>query len=161
MELDRKLRLLSHGILLEHERAAGPVMLPHPLVRALLCEALDHPDRLALYLPVDEREAVEELDGCRERLRARGPFPLVLFLMRDGAGQRALAEAPGLASWVRGSDPDPELLAEIDPTAERAAFVEATGSAPEEWLARWRRDGDPVDGGEPRPCLPRDAPGGV
>ena len=31
-------------------------------------------------------------------------------------------------------------LVEVDTTAERIAFVEVTGDAPEAWLARWRRD---------------------
>ncbi|MDO9020115.1 MAG: hypothetical protein Q8S73_25905 [Deltaproteobacteria bacterium] len=105
-------------------------------------EIFAHPDRLVLFVSDDERRAVEDLDGNRDRLRApaRAPFPVVLFLLRDGAGQRALADAPGLASWVRGSDPDPERLAEVDSTAERAAFAESTGDVPEAWLARWRRN---------------------
>ncbi|MDO9020116.1 MAG: hypothetical protein Q8S73_25900 [Deltaproteobacteria bacterium] len=36
MELERKLRLLSHGIVLEHGGASGPVMRAHPLAQGLL-----------------------------------------------------------------------------------------------------------------------------
>ena len=60
---------------------------------------------------------------------------MVLFLLRDGDGRRALAkEAPSLWSWATGSDSDPEALAEIDPAAERAAFEAQHGVTPEDWV---------------------------
>jgi hypothetical protein len=103
-------------------------------------EAIATPDRMVLLLPQDEREVVLDLDASRDRLlEPRRPWPVVLFLLRSGDGQRALAEsAPSLWSWAVGSDADPEALAEIDPVAERAAFEAEQHATPEEWLARWR-----------------------
>lgn len=101
--------------------------------------ALARPDALVLLLPQDEQAAVGELDGARDRLlEPRRAFPVVLFLLREGNGAKALREAPSLASWIRGSDPDPERLAEIDEETERRAFREETGTTPEEWLKTWR-----------------------
>ena len=102
--------------------------------------ALQHPTRLALLVPSNEREAVLDLDASRDRMLEPGRSqPIVLFLLRDGDGARALAiEAPSLRSWIAGSDADPEKLAEVDVTAERAAFASEHGETPEAWLARWR-----------------------
>jgi hypothetical protein len=102
--------------------------------------ALNQPERLALLVPRNEREAVLDLDACRDRLlEPPRRQPVVLFLLRDGDGQRALAESrPSLASWIEGNDADPDQLAEIDPEAERAAFIDATGQSPEAFLAEWR-----------------------
>jgi hypothetical protein len=41
-------------------------------------------------------------------------------------------------SWVRGNTIDPEELALIDLDAERTSFLEATGSTPEQWIAKSR-----------------------
>lgn len=103
--------------------------------------ALAEPKRLVLLVPKDERESVLDLDANRDRiLQEPGRVqPIVLFLLRDGDGERALAnEAPSLRSWVSGSDADPEKLAEIDPSKERAAFAAKYGMNPEAWLAQWR-----------------------
>ncbi|WP_152622342.1 hypothetical protein [Archangium violaceum] len=109
-------------------------------------DARTHMDSLVLLLPANERAAVEELDGARDQfLEPKRAYPVVLFLLRDGDGARALREAPSLASWVRGSDPDPELLAEVDVEAERRAFEAGAGASPEEWLARWRAKEIPMD----------------
>jgi hypothetical protein len=109
-------------------------------------QALDHPGRLVLLLPSIEQAVVEELDARREHfLEPPDRRPVVLFLLRGGDGAQALAKAPALASWVRGHDPDPELLAEVDVEAERCAFARKNGSTPEEWLARWRGDALPKD----------------
>lgn len=103
--------------------------------------ALAEPARLVLLIPKDEREAVLGLDASRDRILqepARSQ-PIVLFLLRDGDGERALAkEAPSLRSWIGGSDADPEALAEIDVPKERAAFEREHGVTPEAWLAQWR-----------------------
>lgn len=108
-------------------------------------EARRRPDALVLLLPANERAAVEELDGVRDQfLEPKRAHPVVLFLLRDGDGARALREAPGLASWIRGSDPDPERLAEFDVDAERSAFEAEVGTSPEEWLARWRANEVPM-----------------
>jgi hypothetical protein len=105
-------------------------------------EAIGAPDRMVLLVPGDEREVVLDLDASRDRLlEPERTHPVVLFLLRGGDGQRALAEsAPSLWSWAAGSDADPEELAEIDLTAERAAFEAKHGATPEEWLARWRAE---------------------
>jgi hypothetical protein len=109
-------------------------------------EAHAHPEALVLLLPANERAAVEELDGMRDQfLEPKREHPVVLFLLRDGEGARALREAPGLASWVRGSDPDPERLAEVDVEAERRAFQAEIGASPEEWLERWRASEIPME----------------
>jgi hypothetical protein len=111
-----------------------------------VAEALRHPEALVLLLPGNEGAAVEELDGVRDQfLEPRRAYPVVLFLLRDGNGTRALRGAPSLASWVRGSDPDPELLAEVDVEAERRDFESATGASPEAWLERWRAKEIPMD----------------
>lgn len=109
-----------------------------PVRKSDLSGALAEPDRLVLLVPNDEREVVLDLDGQRDRLLDRKQ-PIVLFLLRDGDGQRALAEdAPSLANWIRGSDTDPEALAQIDAASEREAFQRETGQSPEEWLEGWR-----------------------
>lgn len=103
--------------------------------------ALAEPTRLVLLIPKDEREAVLDLDASRDRvLQEPGRTqPIVLFLLRDGDGERTLAsDAPSLRSWVGGSDADPEKLAEIDVPKQRAAFEAKHGGTPEAWLAQWR-----------------------
>lgn len=111
-----------------------------PTVVHTVDEALGSPDQLALLVPRDEREAVEDLDASRERIRseeAPRTQPIVLFLFRDGDGQKALAGAASLRSLSGGSDPDPEALAEVDVDEERARFEQRTGTTPELWLAGW------------------------
>lgn len=103
--------------------------------------ALAAPHRLALFLPRDEREAVQDLDASRERLlETARTQPIVLFLLRGGDGQRLLAGLPSLASWIEGNDADPDKLAEVDLVAERAAFLQEVGEPPEEFLAKWRAE---------------------
>jgi hypothetical protein len=103
-------------------------------------EAIAAPDRMVLLVPSDERNVVLDLDASRDRLlEPRRTRPMVLFLLRDGDGQRALAnDAPSLWSWAMGSDTDPEALAEIDPAVERELFEAQHHATPEAWLARWR-----------------------
>ena len=84
-----------------------------------VAEARRRSDALVLLTPVNERAAVEELDGTRDQfLEPRRKHPVVVFLLRDGEGARALREAPSLASWIRGSDPDPEPGGAPDSSAE-------------------------------------------
>ena len=110
----------------------------NPIRTQSLDEALAAKDRLVLLIPRNERDLVLSLDVLRDQLLERSQ-PIVLFLLRDGDGQRALAaEATSLASWVGGNDADPEALAEIDVPAERAAFERENGTSPEEWLKGWR-----------------------
>lgn len=118
----------------------------NPVRVASVEEAIAEPSRLALLVVSDERGAVETLDGCRDMLlEPARAWPVVLFLLRDGTGQKALAHAPGLASWIRGSDTDPEKLAEIDVEAERRAFETEAGCSPEEWLERRASGQEPTD----------------
>jgi len=111
--------------------------------------ALAEPTRLVLLIPKDEREAVLDLDASRDRvLQEPGRTePIVLFLLRDGDGERTLArDAPSLRSWIGGSDADPEKLAEIDVPKQRAAFEAKHRLTPEAWLARWRSGVVPESG---------------
>lgn len=114
---------------------------PHgsnPLRTSSLEEALTTKERLVLLVPENEREIVLALDAQRDSLIGRR-FPIVLFLLRDVDGQRALAkDAPSLAHWVRGNDVDPEELAEIDPVTELASFENEHHLSPEAWLEKWR-----------------------
>jgi len=71
---------------------------------------------------------------------------VVLFLLRDGDGRIALANAPSLSSWVRGSDVDPDRVAEVDVTSERARFDTEMGQSVEDWLAAWRAGAIPRNG---------------
>jgi hypothetical protein len=109
---------------------------------ASLEDALDSPDRVALWLPGNESEAVLDLDGSRDRLRnpeKPRTQPIVLFLLRHGDGAALIAsQATSLWSIAGGSDVDPESLAEIDVPAERERFARETGKTPEAWLEDWR-----------------------
>lgn len=113
---------------------AAPIRVPD------VESALSSPTHLALLVPSNEREAVLDLDGNRERLiETQRTQPIVLFLLRRGDGQRVLAEGPaGLASWVEGSDVDPEAIAQLDLRVERVGFERDLGTTPESWLAAWR-----------------------
>ena len=116
-----------------------------PAVVETVDQALAFPDRLAVIVPRNEAEAVADLDASRERIRsveAPRTQPIVLFLYRDGAGQRALADAASLRSLTGGSDPDPEALSEapvaVDQAGERTRFEARMSRTPEVWLAEWR-----------------------
>lgn len=101
--------------------------------------ALAHPHRLALLEPADEVATVLEMDGGRDRIFApERTQPIVLFLLRDGDGDRALhAEATSLRSFVTGSEVDPDRIDTVDVAEERARFLAETGRAPDAWLAAW------------------------
>ncbi len=117
---------------------AGPTAAPFRT--ASVDEAIKTPHRTALLVPNDERAVVEELEGRRDQLLANPPRtqPVILFLLRDGDGRVALAKAPSLSSWVRGSDVDPDRIAEVDVKADRARFEVEVGRSVEDWLADWR-----------------------
>ena len=73
-------------------------------------------------------------------------MPVVVFLLRGGAGERALTQAPSLLSWVRGNLIDTSAQDPIDPDAAREEFIRHAGRTPEEWLMMRRRgelDGSP------------------
>ena len=109
-------------------------------------EALSTPaDTLALLAPADEVATVEELDGGRDRFVDR-VVPVVVFLLRGGSGERALAKAPSLLSWVRSNLIDPSVQDQFDADAAREEFIRFAGKTPEEWLAmrsRGELDGSP------------------
>jgi hypothetical protein len=100
-------------------------------------DAFREPGSLLFLIPRDERQAIFSLDGRRDALLER-QAPVVLLLVRDGDGMRSLTEAPGLASWVQGSEVDPHHLEQIDLHRERKLFKEKTGRWPEEWLEAYR-----------------------
>lgn len=122
----------------EVEGLAGPSAAPFRT--ASVDEAIKTPNRMALLVPSDERAMIDELEGRRDQLLADPPRtqPVVLFLLRDGDGRIALAKAPSLSSWVRGSDVDPDRIAEVDVKADRARFEAEVGRSVEDWLADWR-----------------------
>ncbi|MCC6554265.1 MAG: hypothetical protein IT372_14885 [Polyangiaceae bacterium] len=99
-------------------------------------DAFRDPEIPLLLTTEDEAGAVEVLNGRRDQLEERSA-PVILFLLKGGSGARALREAEGLESWVRGQQYDPES-AEIDVDQERNDFKAATCLPPEEWLAAWR-----------------------
>lgn len=119
-----------------------------PVQVASVDEALAAPHRMVLLVPTNERAIVEELEGRRDQLLAE-PLrtqPVVLFLIRNGDGQSELARSPSLSSWIRGSDVDPDRLAEVDVDSERARFEAETGQRVEEWLMAWRTGAIPHNG---------------
>jgi hypothetical protein len=100
-------------------------------------DAFSNEPVLLLLVPEDERKAVELLEGGRELMRGR-TVPAVLFLLRGGEAERALAELPALASWTRGAQVDPANVGEINVEEERARFLQDAGCSPEDWLADFR-----------------------
>lgn len=92
-------------------------------------------DKLVVFSPANELEAVGTLAARRDQLLER-QVPAVLLLMRGGVGLSALTEetCSGLASWVQGSELDPDMLATVDIEAERERFRIETGLTPREWL---------------------------
>lgn len=99
-----------------------------------VAEALTrHANELVLLVPTNEAESIADLEGGRDLFVDR-VAPVVLFLVRGGDGERALREAPSLASWIRGSIVDPEELSRIDAVAEREKFLRQTAMTPEAWL---------------------------
>lgn len=115
--------------------------IPAPVITQTLFDCLDSPNAPCLLVPRNEAETVMELDGSRELFIATGRTqPVVLFLLRDGDGAKALKRAPSIASWLRGSDPDPELLAEEFGTSVDE-FQKAHQQTPSGWIRQWREDG--------------------
>jgi hypothetical protein len=137
---------LRDWLIKEVEGLAQPNALP--LRTTSVTDAIQTPHRMVLLVPQDERAVVEELEGGRDQLLdPPRTQPVILFLLRDGDGRIALAKAPSLSSWVRGSDVDPDRIAEVDATADRARFEAEAGQSVEAWLADWRagtirRDGE-------------------
>lgn len=134
---------LRNALVDEVESLAAPGA--DPIRKEDVETALAEPSRLVLLVPRNEREVVLDLDASRDRLlETQRSQSVVLFLTRGGDGQRALAaEAMSLASWVGGSDADPESIAQVDPKAERDAFQRDLGTTPEQWLEGWRNGSRP------------------
>lgn len=110
-------------------------------------EAIQAPHRMALLVPGNERAVIEELEGRRDQLLTPPRTqPVVVFLLRNGDGRTALANAPGLSSWVRGSDVDPDQIAAVDVVADRARFQAEVGRSVEDWLTDWSANKIPRNG---------------
>lgn len=142
LQSNRPLVILFYDEPLARERllAEVEVLAPDsvPIRRSSsIHDAFSRAPGLLLLTPQNERQAVELLEGGRELLRER-VHPVVLFLLRGGEAQNALAELPGLASWVNGVQIDPERAGEVDVEVERSRFQEEAGCSPEEWLADYR-----------------------
>jgi hypothetical protein len=137
---------LRDWLVREVEGLAGPSAAP--FCTSSVDEAIKAPDRMALLIPIDEHATVEELEGRRDQLLAdpTRTQPVILFLLRDGDGRVALANSPGLSSWVRGSDVDPDRIAQVDVTTDRARFEAEVGRSVDDWLAAWRAGTIPRDG---------------
>ena len=119
----------------------------HPMRETCVEGAIANPARMVLLIPEDERDVVVDLDASRECIlgQTSRSQPIVLFLLRDGDGVRALAkEAPSLRSWIGGIDVDPDKLAEIDVAKERVVFEVEHGMTVDVWLAKWRADELPL-----------------
>jgi len=116
-------------------------------VRAVLDAVQAPPSILVLLLPTDEVQAMTWLERYREQNLEREQ-PIVLFLQRDGAAHRALADLPNLRSWVAGSVVDPEWLDianEEDVREMREEFQRDARCSPEQWLSRYRQGELPND----------------
>ena len=90
---------------------------------------------LILVEPEDEEGTVAFFNRNREHfedVEAR----LLIVLLRGGAGERALKDAPQLASFARAASF--EVVVEPSPGNALAIFSEQHGIGPEEWLAQWR-----------------------
>lgn len=100
-------------------------------------DALSLVDRDALVLvdPEDEGAAVSFFNGNRDHFDEVKARTLIL-LLRGGAGERALKDAPALASFAR--DASFEVVPRARREEMRAAFTQRYGIDPDEWLARWR-----------------------
>lgn len=97
-------------------------------------EFVDH-DTLVIVEPEDEAGAVSFFDRNRDHFDDAKVRVLIL-LLRGGAGERALKEAPALASFAR--DASFEIAPRPRHADARAAFNQRHGVDPEEWLRRWR-----------------------
>jgi|SRR5580700_9850697 hypothetical protein len=100
-------------------------------------DALPFVDRDALILvePANEEETVVFFNRNRDHFddaKAR----ILLLLLRGGSGERALQDAPALASFAR--DASFEVLPWPTREESRAAFVKRYGVEPEEWRRQWR-----------------------
>jgi hypothetical protein len=58
--------------------------------------------------------------------------------VRDGGGERALRDAAGLASWLRGNEYDPEPPP-LDKEAECRKFEQREGRSPRQWVEAFRQ----------------------
>jgi hypothetical protein len=95
---------------------------------------VDH-DALVLVEPENEEAVVLFFDRNRDHFDdAKAHF--LILLLRGGAGERALKDAPALASFAR------EASFEVAPRPRRdevlAAFERHHGVDPDGWLRRWR-----------------------
>jgi hypothetical protein len=96
---------------------------------------------LIIVDPENEKATVQFFDHNRDHfsdVTAR----ILILLLRGGAGEQALKDAPALSSFAR------EASFEVAPAQQRdcarADFEGRHGFSPEEWLTRWR-NGDLPD----------------
>jgi hypothetical protein len=92
---------------------------------------------LLLFAPKNEAEAMRELEARRPEIEARSA-PMVLFLMRRGAGRVELPALAGLTAMLHEQELDPEQLDTFELELERDRFEEEVRQTPEAWLAAWR-----------------------
>lgn len=91
-----------------------------------------HKGTVVVLIPTDEVAAMCELERKRDQLLNLDRF--ILVLSEDG--ERSLAKAPALASFLRGTRF--RVREEIDVTNAREDFVKLHGQTPEKWLNLWR-----------------------
>ena len=99
-------------------------------------EVPSSPSRLIVIEPHSEPEAVAALDQNRDQFASKG-VQVLLLLLRNGTGERALADAPQLASFARSASF--EVPSEPDKSEAVKDFATRHGSSPQEWLEKWRR----------------------
>jgi hypothetical protein len=92
---------------------------------------------LLLLVPSNEIEAVRALDQHREEI-GRRKAPLVLFLLRRGAGRKELAQRSGIGAMIADQELDPEGVDTFEMELERQRFCDQVKQTPEEWLDDWR-----------------------
>jgi hypothetical protein len=92
---------------------------------------------LLLLAPTEEALAVHALEASFDALQQR-TAPVVIFLLRRGAGRKAIGESPRLSALLGHQELDPEDLDTFEIELERQRFIDQVGQTPEAWLAAWR-----------------------
>lgn len=92
---------------------------------------------LLLLAPTNEVDAVRALDASLDAIRERSA-PVVLFLLRRGAGRKEIGASDRLSVLLDHQELDPEDLDTFEIELERQRFIDQVGQTPEAWLAAWR-----------------------
>jgi len=98
-------------------------------------DALGH--ALLLLVPSNEIDAVRALDERRDEIGKR-TAPLVLYLLRRGAGRQELSRRQGIGAMLADQELDPEGVDTFEMELERQRFCDQVKQTPEEWLDQWR-----------------------